>query len=79
MIVTPAVEDANVKVVGIIAFPGAIVMDRLTTALTFCVIWWNPTIRLLLACLASYFGKSVQLLGLLCVFMFSYYTGCCGS
>ena len=28
MIVTPAVEDANVKVVGIIAFPGAIVMDR---------------------------------------------------
>ena len=51
MIVTPVVEDANVKVVGIIAFPGAIVMDRLTTALTFCVIWWNPTIRLLLACL----------------------------
>ena len=39
MIVTPVVEDANVKVVGIIAFPGAIVMDRLTTALTFCVIW----------------------------------------
>ena len=41
MILTPAVDDAIVKVVDIVALPGAIVMDsigdRLTTALTFCV------------------------------------------
>ena len=40
MILTLAVDDAIVKVVDIVALPGAIVMDsideRLTTALTFC-------------------------------------------
>ena len=54
MILTPTVDDAIVKVVDIVAVPGAIVRDSiddgLTTALT---IRFNPTIRLLLACLPA--------------------------
>ena len=37
MILTPAVDDAIVKVDDVVAVPGAIVIDKLTTALTFCV------------------------------------------